>query len=160
MKKTKIIRISTSRFDRIRNRDPKEALIQYKDSRIRYEMVGGILQKIITEVDIYGHKLYSIYVHILRRYMAIQTTYTHARARLASLIDEVAKNREVVIIQRRGSEDVAMIAADELTGILETAHLLRSPANAERLLSALERVRKGTGTPQTIDELRNEVGLE
>jgi antitoxin YefM len=92
--------------------------------------------------------------------MTIQTTYTHARARLASLIDEVSKNREVVIIQRRGSEDVAMIAADELTGILETAHLLRSPANAERLLSALERVRKRTGTPQTIDELRDEVGLE
>ncbi len=92
--------------------------------------------------------------------MTIQTTYTHARARLASLIDEVTKNREVVIIQRRGSEDVAMIAADELIGILETAHLLRSPANAERLLSALETVRKGTGTPQTIDELRVEVGLE
>lgn len=92
--------------------------------------------------------------------MAIQTTYTQARARLASLIDEVSKNREVVIIQRRGSEDVAMIAADELAGILETAHLLRSPANAERLISALERVRKGTGTPQTINELRNEVGLE
>ncbi len=92
--------------------------------------------------------------------MTIQTTYTHARARLASLIDEVSKNREVVIIQRRGSEDVAMIAADELAGILETAHLLRSPANAERLLSALKRVRKGTGTPQTIDELRDEVGVE
>jgi len=92
--------------------------------------------------------------------MTIQTTYTHARARLASLIDEVAKNREVVIIQRRGSEDGAMIAADELAGILETAHLLRSPANARRLLSALENVRKGTGTSQTIDELRDEVGFE
>ncbi len=91
--------------------------------------------------------------------MAIQTTYTDARARLASLMDEVAKNREVVIIQRRGREDVAMIAADELAGILETAHLLRSPANANRLLSALERVRKGTGISQTIDELRDEVGL-
>jgi len=65
----KIIRISTSRFDRIRNRGYKEALIQDKDSRIRYAMVGGILQKIITEVDIYGHKLYIIYVHILRRYI-------------------------------------------------------------------------------------------
>jgi len=74
--------------------------------------------------------------------MAIQTTYTHARARLASLIDEVTKNREVVIVQRRGSEDVAIIAADELAGILETAHLLRSPTNAERLLTALDRVRK------------------
>lgn len=92
--------------------------------------------------------------------MAIQTTYTHARARLASLIDEVTKNREVVIIQRRGSEDVAMITADELAGILETAHLLRSPENAQRLLTALDRVRKDSGTPQTIDELRNEVGFE
>jgi antitoxin YefM len=91
--------------------------------------------------------------------MTIQTTYTNARARLASLIDEVTKNREVVIIQRRGGEDVAMISADELAGILETAHLLRSPANAERLLAALDRARKGSGTPQTIDELRSEVGL-
>ena len=92
--------------------------------------------------------------------MSIQTTYTNARARFASLIDEVVKNREVVYIKRRGSEDVAMIAADELAGILETAHLLRSPANAERLNSALERVRKQVGSPQTIDELRKEVGLE
>ena len=92
--------------------------------------------------------------------MAIQTTYTQARARFASLIDEVLKNREVVIIQRRGNEDVAMIAADELAGILETAHLLRSPANADRLNSALERVRRQKGTPQAIDELRQEIGLE
>lgn len=92
--------------------------------------------------------------------MTIQTTYTHARARLASLIDEVTKNREVVIIQRRGCEDVAMITADELAGILETAHLLRSPKNAQRLLSALDRVRKGAGTVNTIDELRSEVGFE
>ena len=92
--------------------------------------------------------------------MAIQTTYTLARARLASLLDEVTKNREVVIIQRRGSEDVAMITADELAGILETAHLLRSPTNAKRLLTALDRVRKGSRTPQTIDELRKEVGFE
>jgi len=91
--------------------------------------------------------------------MTIQTTYTNARASLASLMDEVAKNREVVIIKRRGTEDVAMIAADELAGILETVHLLRSPANTKRLRSALERVEKRTGTPQTIDEIRNEVGL-
>jgi antitoxin YefM len=92
--------------------------------------------------------------------MAIQTTYTHARASLASLLNEVTKNREVVIIQRRGSEDVAMITADELAGVLETAHLLRSPKNAKRLISALDRVRKGSGSPQTIDDLRNEVGFE
>ena len=92
--------------------------------------------------------------------MAIQTTYTQARSSLASLMDEVTKNREVVIIQRRGHEDVAMITADELAGVLETAHLLRSPQNAKRLLTALDRVKKGTGISQTIDDLRNEVGFE
>ena len=92
--------------------------------------------------------------------MAIQTTYTHARASLATLLDQVTKNREVVIIQRRGGEDVAMITADELAGILETAHLLRSPNNAKRLLTSLDRVRKESGIPQTIDDLRNEVGFE
>jgi antitoxin YefM len=75
-------------------------------------------------------------------------------------LDQVTKNREVVIIQRRGGEDVAMITADELAGVLETAHLLRSPVNAKRLLAGLDRVRKESGTPQTIDELRSEVGFD
>ncbi len=92
--------------------------------------------------------------------MAIQTTYTQAHAGLASLLDEVTKNREIVIIQRRGCEDVAMITADELAGILETADLLRSPENAKRLLTALDRVKNGFGVSQTIEDLRDEVGFE
>lgn len=91
--------------------------------------------------------------------MSIQTTYTQARAQLATLLDEVTNNREVVIIQRRGAEDVALIAADELAGLLETVHLLRSPANAERLLTALARARQGGGVAKTLDELRAEVSL-
>jgi antitoxin YefM len=91
--------------------------------------------------------------------MALQTTYTQARTQLATLLDEVVNNREIVIIQRRGSEDVAMIAADELSSLLETAHLLRSPKNAERLLAALARSSKNIVQPQSIEELRHEVGL-
>lgn len=92
--------------------------------------------------------------------MAIQATYTQARANLATLLNQVTDNREVVIIQRRGCGDVAMISADELAGLFETAHLLRSPANAERLFAALDRVRKESGSPQTVDDLRKEVGFE
>src|SRR5918911_2439741 len=103
--------------------------------------------------------LYSTPVQNKERAMTIQTTYTQARAQLASLLDEATSNREVIIIQRRGADDVALIAADELTSLLETAHLLRSPANAERLLSALARVRQGSGSPQSIDDLRREVGV-
>jgi antitoxin YefM len=91
--------------------------------------------------------------------MAIQTTYTKARANFARLLDEVTKNRETVIIERRGEEKVAMIAQSELSSLLETAHLLRSPKNAERLLTALERAFKKKIKPKTVDELRLEVGL-
>ena len=91
--------------------------------------------------------------------MAIQTTYTHARANLAALCDAVTTNREVVIIHRRGAGDVALIAADELSSLLETAHLLRSPKNAERLLTALARAQHRTLSPQSLDELRREMGL-
>jgi antitoxin YefM len=92
--------------------------------------------------------------------MTIQTTYTQARDGLAKLLDQVTHNREVVIIQRRGEEEVAMIAAAELESLLETAYLLRSPANAERLLLALGRALKGEGDPRSVEDLRGEVGLE
>lgn len=77
--------------------------------------------------------------------MSIETTYTQARRGLKALLDEVTENREQVIIRRRVGDDVAMIAADELRGLIETAHLLRSPENARRLFRALEQAtsRKG-----------------
>jgi antitoxin YefM len=92
--------------------------------------------------------------------MTIQTTYTQARAGLAKLLDRVTHDREVVIIQRRGEEEVAMIAASELASLTETAYLLRSPANAERLLAALSRALKNDVKPSTIEELRRETGLD
>jgi antitoxin YefM len=92
--------------------------------------------------------------------VTIQTTYTQARDGLAKLLDQVTHDREIVIIQRRGEEEVAMIAAAELASLTETAYLLRSPANAERLLSALGRSLKNKGQPLSIDDLRKEVKFE
>lgn len=92
--------------------------------------------------------------------MTIHTTYSQARANFATLYDQVTDDREVVIIRRRGAADVALVAADELAGLLETAHLLRSPANAQRLLTALARAKTGTTTPSTLDDLRHELGLD
>jgi len=77
--------------------------------------------------------------------MTIEVTYTNARQQLATLLDHVTKDREVVIIQRRGFEDVAMIAADDLVSLTETAYLLRTSQNARRILSALARALKNEG---------------
>ena len=71
--------------------------------------------------------------------MQNDVTYTQARAQLATLIDQVIDSRDPIVIRRRGREPVALIAAGELTGWMETAHLLRSPKNARRLLEAGER---------------------
>lgn len=91
--------------------------------------------------------------------METQTTYTQARANLAKLCDQVSENRDVVIISRRKGGDVALIAADELASILETLHLLRSPKNADRLLSALRDAKARKGRPRSVQSLRREVGL-
>ncbi|MCI0485540.1 MAG: type II toxin-antitoxin system Phd/YefM family antitoxin [Blastocatellia bacterium] len=91
--------------------------------------------------------------------METQTTYTQARANLAKLCDQVAENRDIVIISRRKGGDVALIAADELASILETLHLLRSPKNADRLLSALRDAKLRKGKVRSVRSLRREVGL-
>lgn len=92
--------------------------------------------------------------------MAIETTYTQARENFARLCDEAANNQEVVFIRRRNAEDVALIAASELSGLLETAHLLRSPKNARRLLAALQRASERTVEPQSVADLRHDLGLD
>ncbi|HKQ61556.1 MAG TPA: type II toxin-antitoxin system Phd/YefM family antitoxin [Candidatus Polarisedimenticolaceae bacterium] len=92
--------------------------------------------------------------------MAHRTTYTRARATLATLCDRVAESREPFIIERRNGENVALISEAELNALLETAHLLRSPRNASRLAAALERAHGGEQAPKSLAELRRSLGLE
>lgn len=81
---------------------------------------------------------------------------TEARKHLADLWDRAVRDREVVRITGRGAEPIVMVAADEYDALLETVHLLRSPANAARLLGALGRAEAGEGVPRRLDELRAE----
>lgn len=85
--------------------------------------------------------------------MAVETTYSQARANLKDLLDEAVDSREPVIIHRRGGDNVALIAAEELRALIETAHLLRSPKNAERLLRALSRAQKGKLRPESLEKI-------
>lgn len=71
--------------------------------------------------------------------MPIHTNLQQARASLPALCNAVGNGGETVIIRRAGGDDVAPIPAAELRSLRETAHLLRSPRNAERLLRAMLR---------------------
>jgi antitoxin YefM len=64
------------------------------------------------------------------------------------------------VIERRNGESVALISEAELNALLETAHLLRSPRNATRLATALERALGDKPAPSTLAELRRSLGLE
>jgi antitoxin YefM len=70
-------------------------------------------------------------------------SYTDAIDRLASVWNDAVSAREPVRIDRPGHESVVLVPAGEWDGLLETVHLLRSPANAQRLLAALDRLENG-----------------
>jgi len=89
--------------------------------------------------------------------MATETTYTCLRENLASVLDRVVDQMETVIVRRRGSRDVALIPAAELAGLIETAHLLRSPRNARRLLAAVHRTGQRRPQPENAAQLRREI---
>lgn len=89
----------------------------------------------------------------------IETTFSELRSKLKQYCDRATDDREPVRVRRREGEDVVLLAADEYEALHETAHLLASPRNAERLLEALARARRGQESPQTVDELRAAVGL-
>lgn len=92
--------------------------------------------------------------------MTIETTYSQAREQLKSLMDRAVEDREVIVVRRRSGGDVAMIAADELESLVETAQLLRSPANAERLLTALARARSTDLPHMPLADLQKRVGFD
>ena len=93
-----------------------------------------------------------------------QTNYTNLRQNLASILDEAIAERDVIIVTRQGKEDVAILAADELSNILETLHLFRSPANAQRLTAAMERADAIENEPvsksESLAELCQELNIE
>jgi len=92
--------------------------------------------------------------------MVTKTTYSNARQSLRALWDEAISTREPIFITRRGAENVALISADELSSIMETIHLFRSPENARRLLTALNRAYEDSVQPSSLDELKRELGIE
>jgi antitoxin YefM len=72
-------------------------------------------------------------------------SYTESRARYAEVLDSVVDDRVEVVVTRAGHDPVVIVALDEFESLRETAHLMRSPTNARRLLDAMERLEAGAG---------------
>jgi antitoxin YefM len=72
-------------------------------------------------------------------------SYTESRARYAEVLDGVTNDREEVVITRAGHDPVVIVSLEDYESLKETAYLMRSPANARRLLDAMERLETGHG---------------
>ena len=89
-----------------------------------------------------------------------ETTYSQARLNLASILEQVCDENQIIVIKRRNQKNVALIAEDELSSLLECVYLLRSPENAKRLFRALEWAETEDPTTQTLAELKKELGID
>jgi len=79
-------------------------------------------------------------------------SYTESRARYAEVLDSVTDDREEVVITRAGHEPVVILSLADYESLRETAYLMRSPANARRLLDAMERLEAGRGQTRELLE--------
>lgn len=78
--------------------------------------------------------------------------YTDTRNCLAATLDRVAADREEVVITRAGHEPVVLVSLDDYQSLKETAYLVRSPRNAQRLFSAIGRLESGGGATRDLAE--------
>ncbi|WP_347349623.1 type II toxin-antitoxin system prevent-host-death family antitoxin [Nigerium sp.] len=79
-------------------------------------------------------------------------SYTESRARYAEVLDGVVNDREEVVITRAGHEPVVIVSLADYESLRETAYLMRSPANARRLLDAMEQLEAGRGQQHQLVE--------
>ncbi|GGX58175.1 type II toxin-antitoxin system Phd/YefM family antitoxin [Streptomyces noursei] len=79
-------------------------------------------------------------------------SYSESRARYAEVLDAVNADREEIVITRAGHEPVVIVSLEDYESLKETAYLLRSPANARRLLASIDRLETGEGVVRELTE--------
>ena len=79
-------------------------------------------------------------------------SYTQTRENFASTLDAVIADREEVVVTRAGHEPVVIVSLQDYESLKETSYLLRSPANARRLLGSIERLESGSGSQHALAE--------
>jgi antitoxin YefM len=79
--------------------------------------------------------------------------FSDARNRLKSVLDEVANDRDYTIISRRDADDAVVMSLEQFNSLMETVHLLKSPANAAHLAKSIKQYQSGkTISRELIDD--------
>lgn len=89
-----------------------------------------------------------------------EISYSQAKDNLGLVLDDVYDQGQIIVIKRQNGKNIALIAEDELSSLLESIYLLRSPENATRLFRALEWAASGEGVSQSLEDLKQEINLE
>ena len=79
-------------------------------------------------------------------------SYTAARANLASTMAQVCDDHAPIIITRKSESPVVMMSLEDYNAMQETTYLLRSPANARKLLESIAELEQGEGTQRELIE--------
>jgi len=87
------------------------------------------------------------------------TTPSDARNNFFKIVEQVVDNHQVFIINRRDGDNAAIISESDLKSLIETVYLLRNPANGRRLLDAIDQSYSAQIKPQTIAQLKQELGI-
>ena len=79
-------------------------------------------------------------------------TYTEAREKLSEMIEKVCEDHDPLIITKRRDKAVVMVSLEDYESMEETAYLLRSPRNTQRLLESIKELEQGKGTERKMIE--------
>lgn len=79
--------------------------------------------------------------------------FSEARNSLRSVIDQVVADADVTVISRRDAPDAVVMSFDHYSGLMETVHLLSSPANAAHLIRSIAQLRAGTAIEHELIEV-------
>lgn len=91
--------------------------------------------------------------------MKTTITYSALRANLKAFCDQVCDEHEPLVIERQNGDNLVLLSADDYASMQETFYLLRSPANAERLISSAETPRSKMREFDTIEDLKHALGV-
>ncbi|MBB3048628.1 antitoxin YefM [Litorivivens lipolytica] len=79
-------------------------------------------------------------------------SFSEARSKLKSLLDQVVNDADYAIITRRDAEDAVVMSLDHFNGLMETVYLMKSPANAAHLQRSIDQYRAGDAQERALTD--------